>query len=237
MDPLELRLRNDAETDEASQRPWSSKHVREAYQLGAERFGWSKRNPQIGSMRRGAEDPGLGHGDLHVAWAPDECGGARTSARGRHGASRVRNAGHWHRYLHGLRRSGVGPDWDTRGEGARRPGRQFSPPRADLWGLSSDSQCAAGHRASDRQRRDGTPEGGVESAGCPIRTGRSQDPQTEPGARALAGQGARERCAFPADPRLAEAGRVRRSGENGRRCRPEALCHPLFWSTFLRGGV
>jgi xanthine dehydrogenase YagR molybdenum-binding subunit len=60
MDPLELRLRNYAETDESSQRPWSSKHLREAYQIGAERFGWSKRNPQVDSMRRGDEILGWG---------------------------------------------------------------------------------------------------------------------------------------------------------------------------------
>ncbi len=38
MDPLEFRLRNYAETDEGSQRPFSSKHLREAYQTGAERL-------------------------------------------------------------------------------------------------------------------------------------------------------------------------------------------------------
>src|SRR5262245_45187179 len=66
MDPLELRLRNYAETDESSQRPWSSKHLREAYQIGAERFGWSKRNPQVGSMRRG--DAILGWGMATCTW-------------------------------------------------------------------------------------------------------------------------------------------------------------------------
>jgi xanthine dehydrogenase YagR molybdenum-binding subunit len=66
MDPLELRRRNDAETDESAQRPWSSKHLREAYQVGAERFGWSKRNPQVGSMRRGDEI--LGWGMATCAW-------------------------------------------------------------------------------------------------------------------------------------------------------------------------
>ena len=66
MDPLELRRRNDAETDESAQRPWSSKHLREAYQVGAERFGWSKRNPQVGSMRRG--DAILGWGMATCAW-------------------------------------------------------------------------------------------------------------------------------------------------------------------------
>src|SRR4029450_9091833 len=46
--------------DESSQRPWSSKHLREAFQIGAERFGWSKRTPQVGSMRRGDEILGWG---------------------------------------------------------------------------------------------------------------------------------------------------------------------------------
>jgi xanthine dehydrogenase YagR molybdenum-binding subunit len=50
LDPLEVRLRNYAENDESSGHPWSSKHLREAYQTGAERFGWSKRNPKVGSM-------------------------------------------------------------------------------------------------------------------------------------------------------------------------------------------
>jgi xanthine dehydrogenase YagR molybdenum-binding subunit len=60
MDPLELRLRNYAEKDESSGQPWSSKHLREAYQTGAKRFGWSKRNPKVGSMRKGNEILGWG---------------------------------------------------------------------------------------------------------------------------------------------------------------------------------
>jgi len=62
MDPLELRLRNDAALDQTSGKPWSSKHLREAYQTGADRFGWSKRNPQVGSMRKGDEILGWGLG-------------------------------------------------------------------------------------------------------------------------------------------------------------------------------
>ena len=60
MDPVELRIRNDAARDESSGLPWSSKHLREAYQVGADRFGWSKRNPKVGSMRRGDEILGWG---------------------------------------------------------------------------------------------------------------------------------------------------------------------------------
>jgi len=63
LDPLELRLRNYAENDESSNKPFSSKHLREAYQTGAERFGWSKRNPKVCSMRNG-------NLILGWAWAP-----------------------------------------------------------------------------------------------------------------------------------------------------------------------
>ena len=53
LDPIEVRLKNYAESDEGSNRPWSSKHLREAYQVGADKFGWSKRNPKVGSMKHG----------------------------------------------------------------------------------------------------------------------------------------------------------------------------------------
>jgi xanthine dehydrogenase YagR molybdenum-binding subunit len=60
IDPLELRLRNYAETDEGSKKPFSSKHLREAYQTGADKFGWSKRNAKVGSMTKGDEILGWG---------------------------------------------------------------------------------------------------------------------------------------------------------------------------------
>jgi xanthine dehydrogenase YagR molybdenum-binding subunit len=62
MDPLELRLKNYAEQDQQSNLPWSSKHLRECYEQGAQRFGWSKRNPKIGSMRNGDKILGWGMG-------------------------------------------------------------------------------------------------------------------------------------------------------------------------------
>jgi xanthine dehydrogenase YagR molybdenum-binding subunit len=73
IDPLALRLRNYAEQDEGANRPWSSKHLRECYQQGAERFGWSKRNPKVGSMRSG--DKILGWGMGTCTWP-----GSRSSA-------------------------------------------------------------------------------------------------------------------------------------------------------------
>ena len=78
IDPLEIRLRNYAEKDESSDRPFSSKHLRECYQTGAERFGWSKRTPGVGSMRDGNEILGMGVGT--GTW-PAGRGGAQVRVR------------------------------------------------------------------------------------------------------------------------------------------------------------
>jgi CO/xanthine dehydrogenase Mo-binding subunit len=53
IDPIELRVRNYAEVHPESGRPWSSKALRECYVAGAERFGWARRTPQVGSLRDG----------------------------------------------------------------------------------------------------------------------------------------------------------------------------------------
>ena len=78
MDPLEIRLKNYAEKDESSGQPFSSKHLREAYQTGAERFGWSKRMPGIGSMRDGNLILGWGVGS--ATW-PAHRGSAEVRVR------------------------------------------------------------------------------------------------------------------------------------------------------------
>ena len=46
MDPVELRLKNDAERDEGKNLPFSSRHLKECYQTGAEKIGWKKRTPK-----------------------------------------------------------------------------------------------------------------------------------------------------------------------------------------------
>lgn len=53
MDPLALRLKNFAETDPENDKPWSSNYLRECYAQGAEKFGWSRRNPTPGATRDG----------------------------------------------------------------------------------------------------------------------------------------------------------------------------------------
>jgi xanthine dehydrogenase YagR molybdenum-binding subunit len=60
LDPIELRLRNHADIDPDNNRPWSSKSLKECYQLGAEKFGWARRNPEPRSMRDGRYLIGMG---------------------------------------------------------------------------------------------------------------------------------------------------------------------------------
>jgi xanthine dehydrogenase YagR molybdenum-binding subunit len=53
VDPVELRLRNDAETDPYSGRPFSTRALRKCLIEGAARFGWDKRTQQPRSMHDG----------------------------------------------------------------------------------------------------------------------------------------------------------------------------------------
>jgi len=67
MDPLQLRLLNDADKDESDKnKPFSSRHLKECYETGARKFGWEKRTPGIGSMRR--EGKILGWGLAGASW-------------------------------------------------------------------------------------------------------------------------------------------------------------------------
>ena len=60
IDPLELRLINYSDQDQIEDRAYSSKELRECYRQAAERFDWSRRNPQPRSMRDGNELVGWG---------------------------------------------------------------------------------------------------------------------------------------------------------------------------------
>lgn len=60
IDPLELRLVNYSDKDAMNDTPFTSKALREAYQAGSERFGWSKRSHEPRSMRDGQELVGWG---------------------------------------------------------------------------------------------------------------------------------------------------------------------------------
>jgi xanthine dehydrogenase YagR molybdenum-binding subunit len=53
IDPVQLRLLNDTEVDPLSQRPFSTRGMRQCLLEGGERFGWGRRTPEPRSMRDG----------------------------------------------------------------------------------------------------------------------------------------------------------------------------------------
>src|SRR5258707_13472671 len=69
VDPVELRLRNDTDTDPYSGRPFSTRALRECLTKGAARFGWEKRTPEPRSMRDGRYLIGQGMaGAIYTHW-------------------------------------------------------------------------------------------------------------------------------------------------------------------------
>lgn len=60
IDPVELRLRNHADVYPVDGSPWSSKRLKDCYRVGAERFGWSSRNPSPRSMQADGMLIGMG---------------------------------------------------------------------------------------------------------------------------------------------------------------------------------
>ncbi len=73
MDPVELRLKNDADHDEGKNLPFSSRHLKECYSTGAEKMGWKQRTPEVGSMRRDGKVIGWGVGGASWAAARIPC--------------------------------------------------------------------------------------------------------------------------------------------------------------------
>lgn len=53
IDPVELRLRNEPERDPSKDTPFSSRHMKEAYELGMEKFGWKNRSAHPRSQKDG----------------------------------------------------------------------------------------------------------------------------------------------------------------------------------------
>ena len=62
LDPIELRLRNYAETDPESGKPFSSKFLSEAYKMGADQIGWSDRNQKPAAVKQDGWLVGYGMG-------------------------------------------------------------------------------------------------------------------------------------------------------------------------------
>ncbi len=67
LDPIELRRRNEPLLDESNGRPFSSRSLLQCLDVGAERFGWARRDKRPGSTREGR---------LRIGW------GVATTTRG-----------------------------------------------------------------------------------------------------------------------------------------------------------
>jgi len=60
IDPIEFRLKNYADTDPQSGKPYSSKFLNEAYKIGADAIGWSNRNLKPGMVTENGWKVGYG---------------------------------------------------------------------------------------------------------------------------------------------------------------------------------
>jgi len=65
VDPVELRLRNDTQTEPASGQPFSSRRLAECLREGARRFGWADRDPRPAVRRDGRWWRGTGVAGAH----------------------------------------------------------------------------------------------------------------------------------------------------------------------------
>ncbi len=72
MDPVKLRLLNEPQIDEGKNLPFSSRHFVECLNVGAEKFGWAKRTPQVGSMKK--DGLTLGWGVAGCSWIAERMG-------------------------------------------------------------------------------------------------------------------------------------------------------------------
>jgi xanthine dehydrogenase YagR molybdenum-binding subunit len=66
IDPVKFRILNEPKLDESNGLQFSSRHYVECLNTGADKFGWSKRTPEIGSMKR--DGLTLGWGMAGAAW-------------------------------------------------------------------------------------------------------------------------------------------------------------------------
>ena len=80
LDPIELRRRNEPEKDPTTGTPFSSRHIVEAYRMGAERFGWDQRRP-AGATRKGEWLFGMGCATATYPYYRMPGGAARLTVR------------------------------------------------------------------------------------------------------------------------------------------------------------
>jgi xanthine dehydrogenase YagR molybdenum-binding subunit len=93
IDPVDFRVRNYAESNEYENKPWSNKKLRECYERGAEKFGWSKRNKKPGSMRA-AHDSQIGFGMATAIYPAGQQKAGATAILNKDGTVTIRSATH-----------------------------------------------------------------------------------------------------------------------------------------------
>jgi xanthine dehydrogenase YagR molybdenum-binding subunit len=90
MDPVKLRLLNEPQKDEGLNLPFSSRHMVECLNVGAEKFGWSQRTPQVGSMKKNGLT--LGWGVAGCSWIAERMGSEASVDLRDDGTARVSSA-------------------------------------------------------------------------------------------------------------------------------------------------
>ncbi len=139
MDPLELRLKNDAERDEGKNLPFSSRHLKECYTTGAEKIGWKQRTPK--SARCVATERSLAWvwRRIMVRSADSlhrQCGTVPQRTRMRS----LRHAGHRHRDIHHFRPGHSREDGRAARSHRRLPRRQLIAERTDIRRFDGDQR-------------------------------------------------------------------------------------------------
>jgi xanthine dehydrogenase YagR molybdenum-binding subunit len=91
MDPVQLKLLNEPAKDEGLNLPFSSRHFVECLHVGAEKFGWSRYTPAVGSMKGSGEQAGLtvGWGVAGCSWIAERCESSATVELLSNGNARV----------------------------------------------------------------------------------------------------------------------------------------------------
>jgi xanthine dehydrogenase YagR molybdenum-binding subunit len=92
-DPIELRVRNEPNVNPTTGHSFSSRHLIECYRLGAERFGWARRNWRPGARREGEWLIGWGCATAAYPYVRIPGGAARLTLT-RDGHVRVEAAAH-----------------------------------------------------------------------------------------------------------------------------------------------
>ena len=87
LDPVEFRIKNEPTMDEGLKLPFSSRHIVECYKVGAEKFGWSRRTPEVGSMKK--DGMTLGWGMAGCSWIAERSQSEATVELRRDGTARV----------------------------------------------------------------------------------------------------------------------------------------------------